>query len=98
MLRKSGKATGNDMYEGYCADLARKLSENINNFNYRLKVVADNAYGAEQKDGSWNGMIGELQRGVSIGQCSIFRQPTIRERKCTTLVTYSINMILILQS
>jgi Ligated ion channel L-glutamate- and glycine-binding site len=64
MVKKSAKAGGNDIYEGYCADLAHKLSEQITYFNYKLKLVSDNAYGAVQKDGSWNGMIGELKSGV----------------------------------
>jgi hypothetical protein len=64
MLKKSKKAQGNERYEGYCADLAQKLSEQISFFKYNLKLVSDNAYGAERADGTWNGMIGELQRGV----------------------------------
>jgi len=66
MIKKSVKEPGNDMYEGYCADLARKLSESIKNFHYKFKLVSDNAYGAEQTPDNWNGMIGELKRGVGI--------------------------------
>ena len=53
--------TGNDRYEGYCADLVQKIAEEIN-FEYELKEVADGNYGAPIGDGSdtWNGMVGEL--------------------------------------
>ena len=49
---------GNDVYEGYCAELAEKIAEMIH-FNYELKLVEDNKFGAWD-NGSWNGMVGEL--------------------------------------
>ena len=62
-------AVGNERFEGYCADLAAKLSEEIEdiNFQYELRLVKDNSYGAELDDGIWNGMIGELIQGVTFG-------------------------------
>ena len=33
------------------------------NFTYVLKKPKDNAYGRENKDGTWTGMIGEVKRG-----------------------------------
>ena len=33
------------------------------NFTYVLKKPKDNAYGRENKDGTWTGMIGEVRRG-----------------------------------
>jgi len=48
----------NDRYEGYCADLAKKIAELVQ-FNYRLKLVEDDKFGAEV-NGTWNGMVGEL--------------------------------------
>jgi len=50
--------TGNDRYEGYCADLAQKLAE-ICQFSYELKLVDDGKFGAKV-NGTWNGMVGEL--------------------------------------
>ena len=55
---------GNDQYEGYCADLAKQIAENIP-FNYRIKPVGDDKFGAMEDDGTWNGMVGELIRKVS---------------------------------
>ena len=54
---------GNDMYEGYCADLAKMISEFVG-FNYLIRPVKDAKYGA-QEDNVWNGMVGELVRHVS---------------------------------
>ena len=59
----SGSVTGNDRYEGYLADLTRLLSM-IVGFEYELRMVKDLQYGMENPDGTWNGMIGELMRGV----------------------------------
>jgi len=60
---------GNDRYEGYCADLAKAIAEELRSaygipFNYKLQLVRDGKYGAKQTDGTWNGMIGELTRKV----------------------------------
>jgi hypothetical protein len=52
-------------YEGYCADLTAELAKLIG-FNYSISPVKDGTYGARQSDESWNGMIGEIVRGVSI--------------------------------
>jgi len=56
--------TSNGLYEGYCADLAQKISELVQ-FNYELKIVDDNKFGAEE-NGTWNGLVGELIRRVII--------------------------------
>ena len=67
MIRKNpedGKPlVGNDRFEGYAADLAKKVAD-IVGFDYILKLVADNKYGENEKDGTWNGMVGELTRRV----------------------------------
>jgi len=54
---------GNDQYEGYCADLARKIAEYAG-FDYIIKPAKDAKYGAKLEDNSWNGMVGELMRRV----------------------------------
>ena len=56
--------TGNDRYQGYCADLTRLVAEKLN-FSYTIKPVVDKRYGEASKDGKWNGMVGELIRHVS---------------------------------
>ena len=55
---------GNDRFEGYCADLAKKLFDIIH-VDYKIEPVKDGKYGSMTKTGSWNGMVGELVRGVS---------------------------------
>ncbi len=55
---------GLDMYEGYCADLVKKLADIIN-IDYMIRPVKDGKYGAKDENGTWNGMVGELVRNVS---------------------------------
>lgn len=50
-------------YEGYCVDMMEIIAENVS-FTYRLKIVADGKFGSERNE-SWNGMIGEVTRGVN---------------------------------
>lgn len=50
--------------EGYCIDLISELSKKLG-FKYNLHLVKDNRYGAMDSSGNWNGMIGEVIRGVS---------------------------------
>ena len=56
--------TGNDMYEGYCADLARKIADRVG-IEYEIRPVHDQSYGSRDENGTWNGMVGELVRNVS---------------------------------
>ena len=63
--------TGNNRYEGYCADLIDKIAH-IVGFHYALKEVGDKSYGSRLTDGSWNGMIGELIREVGLSRCRLF--------------------------
>lgn len=61
MLREtSEQMTGNDRYEGFCADLIHEISE-ILGFNYTIKIADDGLHGKfDKKLGRWNGLIGEL--------------------------------------
>ena len=54
----------NARYEGYCADLAKEVA-GIVGFDYTIQLVKDSIYGEKEKDGTWNGMVGELTRRVS---------------------------------
>ena len=56
---------GNAQYEGYCADLAKDISELVK-IEYIIKLVADGKYGNKMLDGTWNGMVGELTREVRL--------------------------------
>ena len=55
---------GNNRYDGFCAELAKKIA-NIAHFDYVLREVRDGKFGAIE-NGSWNGMVGELIREVSV--------------------------------
>lgn len=50
--------------EGFCVDMLSQLSQKLG-FKYNLKLVKDNRYGTLDPSGNWNGMIGEVVRGVS---------------------------------
>ena len=64
MLKKgSHNRTGNDRYEGYAVELTQRISE-ILRFSYEIYIVPDGKFGILQEDGLWNGIIGELLRGV----------------------------------
>ncbi len=56
---------GNARFEGYCADLATKLAVLLK-IEYIIRLVKDGKYGNKNLDGTWNGMVGELTREVSV--------------------------------
>ena len=65
MLHNDSNLVGNDRYFGFVKELLDRLKLDLD-FEYVLHVVADNNYGNEQKDGTWNGMIGELMQKVNL--------------------------------
>lgn len=52
-------ATGNDLLEGFCIDLLEAIAAELS-FKYTLYLVPDAKFGAEDSDGTWNGMVREL--------------------------------------
>lgn len=50
--------------EGFCIDLLSAVSKKLD-FKYDIKLVKDSRYGTTDDSGNWNGMIGEVVRGVS---------------------------------
>jgi len=54
---------GSFEFVGFIPDLLDRLSRLIG-FNYEIREVRDGRYGIRQINGTWNGMIGELTRGV----------------------------------
>ena len=54
---------GNERFEGYLADLLFRLSLAIG-FDYEIRLSVDSTYGRSGHNGSWTGMVGEVQRGV----------------------------------
>lgn len=56
-------SSGSDL-EGFCMDLISELSKALG-FKYKVHLVKDNRYGTSDSSGNWNGMVGEIIRGVS---------------------------------
>ena len=54
--------------EGYCIDLMSELSKKLG-MRYRMRLVKDGKYGRQDASGNWNGMVGEVVRGVSAYWC-----------------------------
>ena len=46
-------------------DLTNKIMKIVLLSNYKIVPVKDKKYGARDENGTWNGMVGELIRGVS---------------------------------
>lgn len=59
---------GNDRFEGYLADILLRLSLTVG-FDYEIRLVRDGQYGMLGPMGYWDGMIGEVHRGVSHTTC-----------------------------
>lgn len=51
--------------EGFCMDLLSEVAKKLG-LKYRVQMVRDGSYGRQDESGNWNGMIGEVVRGVSI--------------------------------
>lgn len=58
------------MYKGYCIDLLNELARRLK-FNFDIYLTPDGKYGAIRKNGSWNGMIGELLNEVGVKTVSV---------------------------
>ncbi|GFR01938.1 glutamate receptor 1 [Trichonephila clavata] len=72
---------GNDMFEGYCKDLADLIADNLK-FSFIIKLVNDSAYGGKDPTSpvGWNGMVGELiRKDADMGNCTV--DNNIGERK-----------------
>lgn len=50
--------------EGFCIDLLSEVAKKVG-FKYKVQMVKDASYGRQDETGNWNGMIGEVVRGVS---------------------------------
>ena len=67
MMMKENAAllTANDRFEGFLADILRLVAGNLG-LDYEICLSTDGKYGAQNADGQWNGIIGEVVRGVSV--------------------------------
>lgn len=64
--------------EGFCMDLLSEIAKKLG-LKYRVQMVRDGSYGRQDESGHWNGMIGEVVRGVSMLKTeTIFSQLELR--------------------
>lgn len=59
-MQRTEDGTG---FEGFIADVMADIAAQ-ENLQYEYQLVADGKYGAEQANGNWSGMVGEVRRGV----------------------------------
>ena len=55
---------GNFVWEGYCIELIQKLADMMD-FDYDLVIPEDGEFG-QKVNGVWNGLVGDLAKGVII--------------------------------
>ena len=51
-------------FKGYIVDLLRELAKTLN-IDFTLSLVPDAKYGHEERNGRWNGLVGELMNKVT---------------------------------
>ncbi|UJR28089.1 hypothetical protein I4U23_009345 [Adineta vaga] len=54
-------SNGSFYFEGYCIDMLDEIARRLH-FNYSIHIAEDAAYGKEDENGQWSGIIGELTR------------------------------------
>jgi len=70
--------SGDERYEGYCADLAELVCAELE-IKCQLKLVEDNVFGSkDENNGTWNGMVGELTNKVGL-RCFFTAPPTAKK-------------------
>ena len=63
--QQSNAMCGRENFTGYIIDLIDAVAAHMQ-IKYKLCIAKDEQYGKELENGTWNGVIGELVRGVSI--------------------------------
>lgn len=65
MVKEGWNLQGNARFEGFCIDLLARVAARAG-FQYRLRLVPDNMYGAwDPETGQWNGIVKELMDRVN---------------------------------
>lgn len=82
---------GKEIWEGYCIDFIQKLSE-VMQFDYDLVIPEDLEFGRKLPNGEWNGLIGDLARGVGCIFLDYFSK--ILSRLCADFVQSGSMMLL----
>lgn len=62
--RENKKNLTNDDFDGYIVQFVEAVMNQLN-LTYKIVPVKDGAYGGRKANGSWDGMVGEIIRGVS---------------------------------
>ncbi|XP_045456994.1 glutamate receptor ionotropic, kainate 2 [Melitaea cinxia] len=72
MVKEGWNLQGNARFEGFCIDLLARVAARAG-FQYRLRLVPDNMYGAwDPETGQWNGIVKELmERNADIAVASM---------------------------
>lgn len=67
MMLKADSAflAGNDRFEGYLADILKTLATYVG-FEYEIRLSRDGKHGDLHRDRIWDGMLGNIQRGVRL--------------------------------
>lgn len=74
--------TGKMEWVGYCVDLAKTLAEMME-FDYEFSKPKIGRYGKKDPQGKWDGLVGDLARGVSA------------KENCNRVVNLPINLFLL---
>ncbi|KAK7495312.1 hypothetical protein BaRGS_00013494 [Batillaria attramentaria] len=75
MYKKLPSSDGNplvsrELLEGFCIDLADAVAQKVP-YDWRIQVVKDQTYGKKLENGTWNGMVGELEADIAIAPLTI---------------------------
>ena len=84
------RSADGDEFMGFIADLVKRLSR-ILAFNYEITLVADGKYGSIDPNGTWNGMIGELIRGVCVRSVYFAKSNFLYASFIASCITFSIS-------
>lgn len=75
------------LYEGFCIDFIEELSRKMN-FSYELVEPRHGKFGARKKDGSFDGLIGDLTRGVTDFTVAAMKMTADREEQIDFVAPY----------
>lgn len=100
MMHYGQNLTGNERFFGFCVDILARVASEVG-FEYILDLAPDKKYGAKDPTtGEWNGMVFQLMKHVSFGQCNQFcninllmdiRKVSLRlnsERECINFICF----------
>lgn len=75
-------------------DLLSEVAKKVG-FKYKVRLVKDGAYGRQDESGNWNGMIGEVVRGVSSAAFKPVKTlQNLKERKDSLMFSFHRRQIL----